>query len=218
MRPARAARRSTPAMEADGPTPQTRARLRPDPLLRLQRLGRLEQRHLAAAEDIRRVFEALTLRLGARALDLSLLPAPKRRRGRFLQPFERMREDLYQRYRQVFLPWAKTLRRRRVAGAPCPLAQVLEIVIEGRPLGEAAARHQRRRKDALDQLVSELKDALTAYADRAGYRRPPRYRATDSESISELGSVSAAGARRSAGPCDLLAAATVERRRAASAS
>ncbi len=163
---------------AEGPTKETRARLRADPLLRLLQLGRLEARQLAAAEDIRKVFEALTLRLGARALDLTVMREGSAGRGRFLQPFERMREDLYRRYREVFLPWARTLEARRVTGAPCPLAQVLEIVIEGRPLGASARRLKKRRSRALEEVVAMLADALSLYADRAGIGRPRRYRAT----------------------------------------
>ncbi len=42
--------------ELPGPTEETRARLKPDQLLRLIRSGKLESVHLAAADEIRAIF------------------------------------------------------------------------------------------------------------------------------------------------------------------
>ena len=175
--PRRSRAGSAPAEDGQGPTPQTRARLRADPLLRLVRSGRLGPEHLAAAEEIRAIFEALTARLGARAIDLAATSSSGRRRGRFVQPFERMREDLFRRYRRIYRPWALEVRRMRRGQGIDPLALVLDIVIEGRPLGAAVARIGRRRQEALDQIVEALRAALELYARRAGWRGPGRPRA-----------------------------------------
>ncbi len=56
----RARRKARPLRPEGAPTPQTVARLRPDPLWTLLQRGRLTQEQIDAAHDIRAAFEIIT--------------------------------------------------------------------------------------------------------------------------------------------------------------
>ncbi len=174
--------------ELAGGTEATKARLKPDQLLRLLKSGKLEQSHLDAAEEIRDVFEALTRQLGAKAQDLARQPSGRRNRRPVTQPFERLPPGLRTCYVRNYRPWAQ------IAGATWwrkpgrggvdglsvrHLALVIEIVVDGHSLGEVAAGLRLRRRDGLKIVADILRETLELYAQMAGWRirSPSRMRA-----------------------------------------
>lgn len=178
------ARQADPA----GGTEETRARLKPDQLLRLLRRGKLDQVHLDAAEEIREVFEALTRQIGAKAQNLARLPAGRRNRRPVVQPVECLPPGLWACYVRNYRPWAEiagaTRWRKPGRGGVDDLrvrhlALVIEIVVDGRSLGEVAAGLRLRRRDGLKIVADILRESLELYAHMAGWRTraPSRMRA-----------------------------------------
>lgn len=166
-------------IDMPGPTAETKARLKPDQLLRLIRSGKLEPVHLAAADEIRDVFEALTRQISARALDLTRPSAARTRRTKYAHPIERMQENHRAAYVRKFRPWAQaisgTVWRRPSSGSAPAIAVrhfsvVIGIVVEGRSLGDLAAGLRLRRRQALEVIAGILRDSLDLYIEIAGWR------------------------------------------------
>lgn len=162
-----------------GGTEQTRARLKPDQLLRLLGRGKLDQVHLNAAEEIRDVFEAITRQIGAKAQDLTRQPSGRRNRRPVVQPVERLPAGLRACYVRNYRPWADVAgatwwRKQGRAGVEelrvRHLALVIEIVVDGRSLGEVAKGLRLRRHDGLKIVADILRESLELYAHMAGWR------------------------------------------------
>ena len=170
-------------MDLPGPTAETKARLKPDQLLRLIRSGKLEPVHLAAADEIRDIFEALTRQISASALDLTQPTAARTRRTKYAHPIERMKDIDRAAYVRKFRPWAQALSRvvwRRPANGAAPsialrhFSVVIGIVVEGKSLSELAAGLRLRRQPALEVIVGILRDSLDLYVAIAGWRSAER--------------------------------------------
>ena len=168
-----------------GGTAETKARLRPDQLLRLLGRGNPEPVHLDAAEDIRDIFEAVTRKIGVQAQDPGRPLGGRRNRRPYPQPFEHLPPSLRARYVRNYRPWAevagKTWWRKFGPGGVEELrirhlAVVVEIVVDGHSLSEVAARLRLRKRDGLRVVTDILRESLELYARMAGWRPQTRPR------------------------------------------
>ena len=153
----RAQARARAGAERRGPTRQTVAKLKPDPLWTLARRGTLSGEQVQAAWDIRAAFEIITVPVRLR------LSALEKIDGGSLDYMETRRvRRLIGRYND----WVEEMTRRRL-----PTGPVLDIVIEGRSCREVD--HARRvRKGTARELLCV---ALDLYCRVAGW---PASRAT----------------------------------------
>ena len=157
--------RPTPTA-SHGPTPQTVAKLKRDLILHLYEKGRLGKEHLAAAEEIRRIWQAFSRSLGPTAVNSDLL-ATGRQTAQGRQPLEWLSETEEHIWRKHYRPWA-----REMAGGSCggtirvtTFQIVLEIVVDNRSLRRIEGAYRMRHGTA----ALSLEAALTRYAQIAGW-------------------------------------------------
>ncbi len=149
----------------DPTTEQTKARLREGTIERLLRTGRLNKQHERAADEIERVYIAITG---------SMLIKPHRweRLGHTNEP-ERWPASLSDAYINRYWPWVDELRDRRgvfIARsennmAPPILDVVISVVVDGHAARDIANRHRCRRPKVIDWLI----EGLDLYARKAGW-------------------------------------------------
>ena len=165
-RPSRRTR--TRAERNYGPTPETRAKLRPDPILELYRAGVLDQRLAGAAQEIREIYEAVRGRF--MSSHMGRLPEhidgkPVARSNR--HPLDGLEPSLRKRYVAAYMPWAGYMGRRGVPTAGVDrvawLQLVVDAVIDGHDPAELDARYGCPHGTA----GGVLRDALGRYRDGA---------------------------------------------------
>ena len=161
-------------------TPETELKpAQTDPILRLHAVGAIGNAELDAANEIRRVYEAMTRRLSVSARNYVDMVAPKAGK----RPGGGMPQKLAEIHAEVYLPWAKQMtdgsrmfyqcRRclKRVLDSmidchdcgpgrvsisrPC-LPLVLDIVIDGEAIDTAMRRHRMGTTKANFNIASSL--------------------------------------------------------------
>lgn len=137
-------RRARIRVEDQGPTPETKQRLRPDPILTLWKLGVINDLERTAAEEIRQIVEA---GLALQAVDNCDWRPRIRVDQRERHPLDAMSPALQRKWRLRFLPWAAAMRARFAAGE-----DVLAIVYSG------------ILEDVTGERLLALKQGLNAYA------------------------------------------------------
>jgi hypothetical protein len=142
------------------PTAETEAKLRADPIVRLIANETLTREQGRAAVEIRGIYERVAAGLLARTSD----PAT-RSAGTMPQMPERTALLHTQRY----LPWARYLTGSPLSGGRCPAALevAIDVIIEGRALGQCDAA-RRWRNGTAGKLLTY---ALAVYTDMAGWER-----------------------------------------------
>jgi hypothetical protein len=152
------------AAHGDGPSRVRRSRA--DVIGRLFADGRLTEPQARAADDIRRLWEALSRGLApaARRLDVST----KRNSEQHLSPLERMSGIELVIYRRRYRPWAMAAARHRLGGNGTWLGLTIDAVIENARLRSLERKYGLRNGSAGDVL----RDALELYAVGAGWSGP----------------------------------------------
>lgn len=130
-----------------GATPQTLAKLKPDPVGRLARKGALSPDEEAAAYEIREAFAVVS---GPVALRVSNPAAALRDRRTPRLPFENETE------RQVRLKRRYAAWRHAMAERALPLWPVLDVVIDELSCREADAKRGRRNGTTIAGLAAAL--------------------------------------------------------------
>lgn len=152
--------------EAVPPTPETLAKLRGDPLLRLWKRGQIDAESFEAAVAIRRAVEAIALPGRHRAMRAISGPNgaqfdPTRGR-RIAQPESWRSIDGQRRYAD----WVEAMHRERR-----PVGPVLDVIVDGHYCRAVDVRRHRRKGRTLRDLLA----GLALYVDLA--RHPRRRRA-----------------------------------------
>jgi hypothetical protein len=169
------------------PTPETVAKLRTDTVQRLHRQGRLTIEQLQAAEEIRRVWQAVGRGLFPTAARLE--GVRRAAAGQPRDPIDRMSDGEERAFRRRYRPWAREMERAPVArsatagrmtagvaagggagrGLSC-LQLVYDMVIDNYGPRQVEQMHRLRHGLAMQGL----RLALQRYAEIAEWVRPPR--------------------------------------------
>jgi hypothetical protein len=161
------------------PTPETVAKLRTDLVLRLHRQGRLTIEQFQAAEEIRRVWQAVGRGLfpTAGTLDGVARAAP----GQPRHPIDRMTDSEERAFRRRYRPWAREMDsamfcQRRASNngggrGVSYLQLVYDMVIDNHGPRQVERLHRLRHGLA----VKGLRTALQRYAELAQWLRPERH-------------------------------------------
>ena len=145
----------------EGPTPETRAKLRPDTVEALYRKGTIGEEERTAAEEIRDVHEALGRGLTPRAMDLRDAGPRARAPGtRFAAGLERMPDRLYRLWRRKYQVWVEECGGLRVVESNLidySLARLaLDVIVEGKSLREIERTYGLRNGSLSARLVEAL--------------------------------------------------------------
>lgn len=148
------------------PTPETLAKLRGDPLLRLLKRGHIDLEGFAAAVAIRRAVESLAQPLRHRAMraisnaeGTSFDPT---RGSRIAAPASHRAIDGQRRYND----WVDAMR-----GEHMPVGPVLDVIVDGYSCRAVDVRRRRRKGRTAEQVVA----GLELYVEIARHpRRRPR--------------------------------------------
>jgi hypothetical protein len=154
------------AEDAVPPTPETLAKLRGDPLLRLLKRGQIDTEGFEAAVAIRRAVESLAQPLRHRAMraisnaeGTSFDPT---RGSRVAAPASHRTIDAQRRYND----WVDAMR-----GEHMPVGPVLDVIVDGYSCRAVDVRRRRRK----GRTVKEVLAGLELYVDLARHpRRRPR--------------------------------------------
>lgn len=150
-----------------GGTPETKAKLRPDPVLRMVRTGTLDARHLVAAEHIRDIYEAVTKPLWPRGMES--YEADGDRTTRNVQPLERLPRNLDVVWCNQYKPWAAETTKMFVDGSRISyFSLTIEIIVLGATLSHFAGRMSTRKADAMKACGKGLRASLQRYCEIAG--------------------------------------------------
>jgi hypothetical protein len=151
-------------------TPETRAKLRSDVVLKLHRGGRLRLEQLQAAEELRRIWQALGRGLFASAARLDA-PIGGASRKPDRDPLGALAAGEEIAYRRRYRPWSRELSIALAGGRRSTRLQlVLDIVVDNLGTRQADRQYGLRHGAALALLQS----ALLRYAEIAGWMRPAR--------------------------------------------
>lgn len=161
MRKSRKSRLKTAVQfDAVGPVPptsQTAAKLRHDVLSGLLKRGRLGPVHIAAAEEIRTVHEAVGRGMfpTAQSLIRSGARSGRRQAHDFL---DRMSETERFAWENHYLPWSHAMATDIAAGIPGTrwLQLVIDIVVDNATLREIEGRYRLRHGTSLSYLAHGL--------------------------------------------------------------
>lgn len=158
--------------EAVPPTPETLAKLRGDPLLRLWKRGQIDAETFEAAVSIRRAVEAIALPHRHRAMRAISGPNGAQfdpTRGPRVAPPEPWRAvDGRRRYAD----WVDVMQRDGL-----PVGPVLDVIVDGHSCRAVDGRRHRRKGRTLRDLLA----GLALYVDLARHprrRRDPAGRKT----------------------------------------
>ena len=150
----------------DKPTPETVAKLRRDVVERLHNEGRLQAEHFRAANEIRRVWEAVGRGIfpGAHKWDHAGQPHQK---GMFRDPIDRMTEAEEIMWRRRYRPWAREMSLEIAAGVVrvSRLQVVLDIVVDNYGLRQVEAWYRMRHGVAYEHVLA----SLNRYAELSGW-------------------------------------------------
>ena len=157
-----------------GPTAETRSKLRQDTLRAMLRAGAIQSEHLAAAGEIRDMWEALTTGITARSSWPSDPARAVIRLGRrvFQAPWEHLSERRLGRWRRIYKPWSVSTGRVDVVPGHSRLELVVDVVVDGHSLAEVERRLRLRHGVA----SQHLRAGLTLYAEMAGWLMAARRR------------------------------------------
>ena len=149
---------------AVGPTPETAAKLKPDPILtmRRQKVNPLWGEDVMAAEEIRRVYAFLVAGMFAKVQRFEARSA-----GADSERVPLAMIDANGRYTR-WRKWAEIQHKR--GGMPY-LPVAIDIVVDGMSCAEVDANRRWRKGKA----ATALRDALREYAYLAGWVRRPSY-------------------------------------------
>ncbi len=147
-------RKSAIADPRDIGTDQTRKRLRESTLQRLIRQRKIDPDMERAANEILRIYSALTRRLWAR-------PSLMERLSRSDQPPHP--EWLVEAYLERYIPWTEALSTIR---SPA-LSILYDVIIDDRPLRQIDKDRRVRNGSARQMTISGLR----LYVDLSGWRR-----------------------------------------------
>ncbi len=159
---------------AETATSLIRRKPRHDLVRRMYSAGRLRPEHVAAADDIRLVWQAFARALGPSSADPRLLALPRRRdRGqrRDIGIFSD-REEIA--WRNRYRPWAAeaALTACGRAGGSTRFRLVFDAVVENRPLRDIERSYRLRNGVA----GAHLREGLHRYAEIAGWLDMENYR------------------------------------------
>jgi len=148
---------------AVGPTPETAAKLKPDPILtmRRQKANPLWGEDVMAAEEIRRVYVFLVSGMFAKAQRLEAGIA-----GHDSERVPLAMIDANRRY-TVWRKWAEVQHKR--GGLPY-LPVTIDVVVDGLSCAQVDANRRWRKGNA----STALREALREYAYMAGWIRRPQ--------------------------------------------
>ena len=146
-----------------GPTPETAAKLRRDIVVRLAQEGRLGREQVAAALEVRRVWEAFGR--GPRTRWRRSPVAASRRL--FIDPIDRLTRQEEAAWRLRYRPWAREMAVTVAAGAirTSRLQLILDIVVDNHGLREVEGWYRMRHGGAIEHIRA----ALHRYAEIAGW-------------------------------------------------
>ena len=105
-----------PYRDDPGPTPETRAKLQPDPIRALLEAGVIDGPQAGAAEEIRDIIEALVGRAYGPAMREVPRPRARKVSGRTRHPLDNLPPWLHEVYAERYIPWAGDIARRRHLG------------------------------------------------------------------------------------------------------
>ena len=143
--------------QIDRGTPETRAKLRPDPLLvMLKRRDDFWPEHLQAGQEILDIYMAVGKPLGVRQMAVEPTVDGSKRKEPLWLPHK-----LDTAYRTVYRPWTFRLHERNMGGL------VMAGVIERETMRELDRRFKVRKGTAADTITM----ALRWYAEMAGWLR-----------------------------------------------
>lgn len=107
-------------IDEPGPTPETRAKLRGDPILDLYERGIIDFRQRVAAEEIRTIYEAVVARLFASpGLEFGVDGGRRARR----HPLDGIEPELRRAYLAKYVPWSHRVKR--------VLKDVIDAIVDG---------------------------------------------------------------------------------------
>lgn len=116
--------------QENGPTPETKAKLRPDAIVTAYRAGLIDAAEMTAAVEIREVCEAVVCRLvrsPAGRLESAAAMSVSR------HPLDGVSEPMHRRYMARYIPWAALGSTRGW------LARVIDFAVDGVELDEQRA-------------------------------------------------------------------------------
>lgn len=141
----------------DTGTEQTVKKLRSDVILKLYEAGQIGKAHLAAADQIRDIHQAI----GSALFPFGKMDgagAPKYR-GAPLSPLEKMTTEQYRNWQRFYIPWTKQLE-------PEILAMTFAVVIDNWGTDQLESWLGIRAAHAT--VTPLVRDALRQYAELAG--------------------------------------------------
>jgi hypothetical protein len=145
----------------EGPTPETRRKLKPDTIGALYRKGTIGEAERAAAEEIRDVFEALGRGLTPQAVDhRSAAPRNRGTTTSFSVGLERMPGRLYGLWQRKYQTWAEDcgavqlVQSNVVEYSQARLA--LDVIVDGKSLREIERGFGLRNGSLSPRLVEAL--------------------------------------------------------------
>lgn len=162
----------------EGPTPETRAKLRPDTVEALYRKGTIGEEERTAAGEIRDVYEALGRGLTPQAMDLRDAGPRARAPGtRFAAGLERMPDRLYRLWRRKYQAWVEECGAVRVVESNLidyNLARLaLDVIVEGKSLREIERTYGLRNGSLSAKLVEALERWCALGRGGNGARQEP---------------------------------------------
>lgn len=156
-------RKDWDSMINPGPTPETVAKMRPDVVESLYRLGKIDSDQRWAAEKIQDVFEQVCRGLFPRAID-HRNPYVEKPSIRPAKGLELMRQSEFEHWRDVYKPWS-AIEAKVLVGAGNPRTQLVHlVVVENMRLGEVEKYLEMRNSMA----IIHLGEALRRYCRYSG--------------------------------------------------
>ena len=162
-----------PVDEQDRGTPEARAKRerkrRTDVLEGLVEKNRVQGDQIRAAQEIRDVWEALTRRSEAAAIDPGKEPVDTSM-GDFLPPLAQIPAHLANAVHQRYLPWCREAQKQPVGRTAFTLHDIARwVLIENLGPWQIEERQNMRRGRT---ALKALQRALTLYVEVAGWQRP----------------------------------------------
>ena len=160
-----------------GPTPETAAKLRRDIVVRLAQEGRLGGEQVAAALEVRRVWEAFGRGLFPSTNTLAPV-AGRRKQAMFIDPIDRLTRREEAAWRLRYRPWAREMAVTVAAGAirTSRLQLILDIVVDNHGLREVEGWYRMRHGGAIEHIRAALHRCTATPRSPAGstsrIRRP----------------------------------------------
>lgn len=143
-------------IEEQGPTPETKAKLRPDRLLELFTAGLIDQQQFTAGGEIRAVFDAVSA-MHFRPMNLG--GPDKTGTSSARHPMDGMPYALARLHRTKYLPWIRAMENKRFRGLR--VSEILiGIIVDSNVLSDYAADET---SESLLAVARVLRDALDAY-------------------------------------------------------